>query len=95
MNEWYKNPDTSTLSKLEALGESVTWARDIGEYYVIRTISKNRKESFGFNDGSDDPMYWKIDKKTGVVEWTDYVLVMNDIRNKPNIDAMVLSAFRN
>ena len=95
MSDWYKNPDTSTLNKLEALGESVTWVRDIGDCYVIRTVNKNRKEAFGFNDSPENPMYWKIDKNTGAVEWTDYVLVMNDIRNKPNIDAGVLSKIRN
>lgn len=94
MSEWYKNPDTSTLRKLEVLGESITWVRDIGECFVIRTISKNRKEAFGFNDGPESPMYWKVNKKTGTVEWTDYVLIMNDIRNKPNLNASVLNALR-
>ena len=97
MNDWYKKPDTSSLRKLEALGEKVVWTKDIGDWYAIQTKSNvaMRKKSFGF-ENHDDPMYWKINKATGEVKWTEYVPLMFEkgFDSEPNYDLSILDQFR-
>ncbi len=97
MSNWYKKPDTSSLIKLEALGEKISWVKDLDKYYVIETLSSvdNRKKYFGYKN-DDGPMYWKINKKDGSVEWTEYVPLMFEkgFDKDPNYDLSVLDPYR-
>lgn len=97
MDNWYKNPDTSSLKKLEALGETVVWVKDLGDWYVIQTTSNAelRKKSFGY-ENDNNPMYWKIDKISGIVKWTEYVPLMFEegFENEPSFNLSVLEKYR-
>ena len=98
MSDWYKNPDTSTIKKLEALGEKITWVKDIGKWYAIQTVSTvdARKKAFGY-ENDKNPMYWKVNKQNGAVEWTEYVPLMFEkgFDKEPSYDLSVLDRFRN
>lgn len=97
MNDWFKDPDTSTLRKLEALGEKVTWTKDFGDCYVLQTKSTPtmREKSFGFKD-SAETMHWKLDKKSGKITWIDYISLILDekFQKEPNYDLTILDKYR-